>query len=227
MPDPSPQDAPAAPAAPPVPVSLVPVPPAPVARPRTRAKPEVVSHRDKMLLYGFFALVVMIVGLMQWKEARSEAANHQHAIRVAESEFDNNKLSQANYLEVTTSEAMITDLSSLRHAGLFFGVVALALGCMLVMTGIESGYQLSLDGPQVKGTLNATSPGLVLITLGVALAIVSLYRNTSITIHPDDGGGSASIAAHDMPPSVSSLPSPPTTPVDHPGAMLAGSGAPR
>lgn len=151
---------------------------------RPRAKKEIISSWEKKTLYGFFALVVIVVGLIQVCEARREAIGHEKTLEFARTQFAGGHMTEPDYIDLTTAESMIGDVVALRHAGLFFGIIGIALGCMLVLTGIETGYQLNLDSPEVKGSLNASSPGLVLITLGVVLAIASLYRSTSIEQHP-------------------------------------------
>jgi hypothetical protein len=190
---------------PPPPQPDPPPPPVLVEIPqRPRVKGEIIKDWEKKWLYIFFAAVVIAIGLMQLKEAHAQSEYHHGAIEFANKAFASGQLTQVNYLEFTTSESMISDLVSLRHAGLFFGIIAIALGCMLVLTGIETGYQLSLDSKEIKGSLNSASPGLVLITLGLVLSIASLYRNTSIALHPD------TVAEPDaMPSGASATPAPP------------------
>jgi len=80
-------------------------------------------------------------------------------------------------LMLATAQAMVT----FKAAGLFLGAIITILGSLFVLTTATADYAADLKGPAASGTLRTSSPGLVMISLGVVVIAISLLSKSELT----------------------------------------------
>ena len=68
---------------------------------------------------------------------------------------------------------------------LAFGVVL--IGALYVLRKAEVSFQVNVDAPTGKGALQSSSPGLIIIALGVVLLIAALQTKSEVSYKPPPG----------------------------------------
>lgn len=90
----------------------------------------------------------------------------------------------------TISYARALDFAIAKTTALTMGFVLIFLGALYVLRAGEAEYGLTVGNSAVKSSLQTSSPGLVMVTLGVALTAVVLNTTSNIQY-----SGAAQIAA--------------------------------
>jgi hypothetical protein len=90
----------------------------------------------------------------------------------------------------TISYARALDFAIAKTTALTMGFVLIFLGALYVLRVGEAEYGLTVGNSAVKSSLQTSSPGLVMVTLGVALTSVVLNTKSAI-----EYSGAAQIAA--------------------------------
>ena len=67
-----------------------------------------------------------------------------------------------------------------KTSSLFLGFILIFTGTLYVLRTTEAVYKLQVSGGKAQSILQTTSPGLVIVTLGVALSIVALTTKSEI-----------------------------------------------
>ena len=75
--------------------------------------------------------------------------------------------------------ARALDAAIVKTSALFLGYVLVFTGALYVLRIAGSHYRLSVQSGQNSGSLETSSPGLVIITLGVFLVAVAILNKTS------------------------------------------------
>lgn len=81
---------------------------------------------------------------------------------------------------VKTLQYNIRLLIALRFLGMFVGALCILLGALFLLKGIETNYQFNLRSDRASSSINTSSPGLVLITLGVLLVALTQFRDQEL-----------------------------------------------
>jgi hypothetical protein len=68
----------------------------------------------------------------------------------------------------------------IKTSALFLGFILIFTGTLYVLRTAEAAYQIHVTGGTVQGSLQTTSPGLVIATLGVVLTIVTLMTKSDL-----------------------------------------------
>jgi len=88
----------------------------------------------------------------------------------------------AQELTATVVLAKAWDFAVVKTCSLFLAFTLIFVGALYVLRQGEQAYQASVDSGRIKATLQSSSPGLVLATLGVALVIAALFATSTIQI---------------------------------------------
>jgi len=67
-----------------------------------------------------------------------------------------------------------------KTSALFLGFILIFTGTLYVLRMAEASYQLHLSSGKIQGSLQTASPGLVIVTLGVLLTIVTLTTKSDL-----------------------------------------------
>ena len=70
---------------------------------------------------------------------------------------------------------------TIKIAALFLGFFTVAVGCLFVLYGAEAYYRLRVSQREVRSSLETSSPGLVLITLGVVIIGMALMTKSTFS----------------------------------------------
>ena len=65
---------------------------------------------------------------------------------------------------------------------LFLSFTLIFVGALYVLRTAQLAYALGVEGGGFKGTLQTTSPGLVILTLGVVALGLALYKSSSVDL---------------------------------------------
>jgi cytochrome c biogenesis factor len=72
------------------------------------------------------------------------------------------------------------DIAVMKTSAMCCGFLLTFLGALYVLKSRDQSYKLKLSGLDKENTLETSSPGLVMITFGVALVITSILKETSV-----------------------------------------------
>src|SRR5208337_2566322 len=72
------------------------------------------------------------------------------------------------------------DIAVMKTSGMCFGFLLTFLGALYVLRTRDNEYALTVGGLNKENTLRTSSPGLVMITLGVALVATSILKEATI-----------------------------------------------
>jgi len=81
---------------------------------------------------------------------------------------------------VVIAYATVWDAAVMRISSLILGFVIVFVGSLYVLRSTPSPYEASLEGKGFKGRLQTSSPGLILVTLGILLITVVLRSPATI-----------------------------------------------
>lgn len=76
------------------------------------------------------------------------------------------------------------DFAVVKTSALFLGFTLIFVGALYILRVADAGYQLSIKGGDVQGSLQTSSPGLVMATLGVFLVAWVVYSKSIVDYHP-------------------------------------------
>ena len=97
------------------------------------------------------------------------------------------------------------DFAATKLCALLLAFVVTFVGALYILRSSTEAFHLAVQGKGVGGTLQSTSPGLVMATLGVALAVVALLTRSNLA-YDESGGRSSGISVEQRrvidPPSV-------------------------
>ncbi|HTS50977.1 MAG TPA: hypothetical protein VMH05_23685 [Bryobacteraceae bacterium] len=86
-----------------------------------------------------------------------------------------------NYVAIVTYlgawDAAVTKTSCL-----FLSFVLILVGALYVLRTAQIAYSLTIEGSGAKGALQTTSPGLVILTLGIVALALSLFKPVSVDL---------------------------------------------
>jgi hypothetical protein len=85
-------------------------------------------------------------------------------------------------LTATVVLAKAWDFAVVKTCSLFLAFTLIFVGALYVLRQGDQAYQASFGSGGMKATLQSSSPGLVLATLGVALVIAALFATSTIQI---------------------------------------------
>lgn len=72
------------------------------------------------------------------------------------------------------------DAAILKTSALFLGFILIFIGSLYVLRTAEAAYKLIVSGGPVQGALHTSSPGLVIVTLGVVLTVFVLCSKSDV-----------------------------------------------
>jgi hypothetical protein len=76
------------------------------------------------------------------------------------------------------------DFAVVKTSAMFLGFTLIFVGALYILRAADAGYQLSIKGGDVQGSLQSSSPGLIMATLGVFLVGWVIYSKSIVDYHP-------------------------------------------
>jgi flagellar basal body-associated protein FliL len=121
-------------------------------------------------------LLLAVVFLLAWS-LNAELGNYKVAI---DREIHRQTIDHA----VILSYSRAWDFAVVKTGGLFLGFVQVLLGAVYLLRAATTAYSLAVEGQGVgKATLATTSPGLVMMSLGVATVVFVLYAKSDVVYY--------------------------------------------
>jgi hypothetical protein len=191
------------------------------APPLPAIKSVIVEAWEKKLLYGFFGCFLLGMFIFLGNELSTQEQNFQEGLELSKETYEkiaNNPESTAYRPDVSLLYAFqfsrALEAAHIRTATVILGTLIVCLGCIVVVYGVEASYQLTVN-PQTdsKSSLSTSSPGLVLITLGVAVIIIAQINRSTITTDMDwvvPNSATQTVTPHEESPNASQFPVPAT-----------------
>jgi hypothetical protein len=159
-------------------VAAQPTTPAPSAEPIDRALLWIVSS-----LIGAIMILLIVSFALQYSTYRDALT------RVAANE-------PGNYVAIVTYLGA-WDGAVTKTSCLFLSFVLILVGALYVLRTAQMAYSVSVEGGGAKGALQTTSPGLVILTLGIVALALSLFKPVSVDLSSrnDQPGGTPTAAS--------------------------------
>lgn len=85
------------------------------------------------------------------------------------------------------------DFAIVKTSALFLSFLLVFTGALYVLRSADSKFLLTVDGKNTTGSLEASSPGLVMITVGVILLVIVLTTNSTVEYSRKIVAGSESV----------------------------------
>lgn len=132
------------------------------------------SFSNRLDVGIFFAMLVVLISLLALLTSNLafQYLNYRDGIKLAVA--DPRYVDHASIL--TYSRAW--DFAIVKTSALFLSFVLIFTGAMYVLRAGETTYSVSLEKGETKGSFAASSPGLVMLTLGVILAAYVISNKT-------------------------------------------------
>lgn len=129
-----------------------------------------------LALFVVVAAELVFVGSLLWRHISSTRAIYEHAITSAA----NHDLVRQG---VTLSFARALDFAIIKSAAVFLGFGLVLIGALYVLKVTNAAFQLNAETPdRSRVSLQSTSAGLVLATLGVAVVILALFSRSDVSL---------------------------------------------
>jgi hypothetical protein len=154
-----------------------------VEAPSKAVRPVPVDLTSKGERHALFVVLIVLFVALSAFTAFAYASESSFYERILQQASDSH-ICRENVMAFQVALAPFRSLSMVRTAALFLSFVLVLLGSLLVLTGIEAAYKMSLDLGEKKAALETASPGLVLVTAGALLIAASLYRSGSPVFSP-------------------------------------------
>jgi hypothetical protein len=125
-------------------------------------------------LIVLFVAALLIGGLVvQWKA-------YSDGIQAASPKTTNGIVTDADHAAII-GYARGLGAAVNKTSSLFLGFMLVFTGALYVLRNASVAYSLKTDTGKINGALETTSPGLVIITLGIVLTIVSLMTKSDLS----------------------------------------------
>ncbi|MDC0709812.1 hypothetical protein POL68_15170 [Stigmatella sp. ncwal1] len=154
----------------------------------------------KALLYlVIIAVIVFIAASVLWF-AQCISESYTWANLSAESAYRNGHLAPATALEAVLAFSRARDAALVKGGALLLCFIVVALGALIVLEGTKAVYSLSLKQGARKSALETSSPGLVMITLGLSLAYGVMLHDSTIDLSLGGASGAGPSERTSPPP---------------------------
>jgi len=133
------------------------------------------------ILLTVVLVVLAAVSFMLANNLKAQNTVYDHVIAHADSlaTRDSSYFDDGN--AAVLAFARSRDFANMKAAGMFIGFLLLFTGALYLLKVFNLSYKLNADNtPAGSISLESTSPGLIMITLGTALIIVALVTKTSV-----------------------------------------------
>jgi len=143
--------------------------------------------KEKIALYVALILVMTGLGLLLNMVISQSSANYSNGLAMSAKLLENS-LSQSSpemyrpdiplLYQLQMSRSF--DHAVIKYGAVYLGYLIVIIGAVFVLYGAQSFYKLKMEGKDVKSSLETSSPGLVMITLGAALIAIALLNKSVV-----------------------------------------------
>jgi len=146
------------------------------------------SAWEQKALYTVLTLTLVATMILLIFAARISHADYAGVMNLVEhGAGDGHRASSAGELTFAFLSARAWDAFALRGGALILSFLTVLTGALFVLKGVQSTYNLRLAGKGLRSTLETSSPGLVMITVGSVLFAITILSQSkfSTNIGPD------------------------------------------
>ena len=134
------------------------------------------------MIYVVLLSILALIGFFLFNTLKQTNLCYDNGIKLANryyEEFARDKSETASFRPDISflyilSYSRANNFATVKYAALFLGYIIVVVGCLFVLYGAQAYYKLKMESKEIKSALETTSPGLVLITLGIILVGVTL-----------------------------------------------------
>jgi len=126
-------------------------------------------------LFVVVCLVLVLIGGLLVLNLWFQHSNYQTAIAIALKEDGPSHDHIVTY-------ARAWDFAVAKTSSLFVSFLLIFVGALYVLRAGQSSFALKVTGVGSSGALESSSPGLVMIALGVTLTVLTFYRDTTVRV---------------------------------------------
>jgi hypothetical protein len=127
-------------------------------------------------LFKVVAIILVFVGLLLIGGLAIQTWSYYGGIHAATTTAGSNQVDHAAVI----TYARGLGAAFIKTSALFLGFVLIFTGTLYVLRTAEANFDLEVATGQVKGALHTASPGLVIVTLGVALTMAAIMVKSDL-----------------------------------------------
>ena len=126
-----------------------------------------------ILTYAVVALILCFISVVMYWALSSQLDAYKQGIAnaIAGQDIDHSAV---------LAYSLATTLSVVKISSVFLAFLMIFLGGIYLLLPLHADYRLRTQNSAAKGSLESNSPGLIVITLGVVLASVTLMTKSSV-----------------------------------------------
>lgn len=156
-------------------------------------KEAIVGPVEKVILYLFLGGFLVAMFIFLASELSTQESNFRQGAALAKDTFDK-VASTPDRMAYRPDVALLytfqfsraLEAAHTKMAAIILGTLIVCLGCIVVVYGVEASYQLTVNPNTINpSSLTTSSPGLVLITLGVLVIVVAQFTHSTFDTSVD------------------------------------------
>jgi len=159
--------------------------PPPQPGPAPTPAPTRVPLVERIIIYLALLVVIGAILFGLYELVRQSASMYGFGIEIARDAAKSGVGKPSPMVRRIFLVATAHQLVSFKAMAFGISAVIAVLGALFVLTGVQASYRLGGQSQDLKGSLQTSSPGLVLVTLGCALAAWTLSSKSSLRDPPD------------------------------------------
>ncbi|AKJ03290.1 Hypothetical protein AA314_04916 [Archangium gephyra] len=178
--------------------------------------PERGPASEKLFVYIIVAAVIaFILVAVGWFSARA-VETYADAANAAQGAYTDRSISPQDALTYRLLFARAQDATLVKGGALLLSFLVVILGVLMVLEGSKAFYKLNVEGGGKKSALETSSPGLVMITLGLALVYGVMMYKTEFSLSASSQGQSRVPPAAEEDAAAAAQPTPAVEPRERP-----------
>lgn len=159
-------------------------------------------------IFGIMTLILAFLSILLYQNLIAQRANYRNGITIAlEDPIDH---------AAALTYARASDAAVMKLSALFLGFLLIFTGALYVLRNATAQYRLRAKGVGHSGGLQTSSPGLVVVTLGVLLVGTALVTVQQIDYKSDPTAADSKPAETIAPGEATAVPTTATLPVASP-----------
>jgi len=143
---------------------------------------------EKVFVYIIVAaIIVFILVAVGWFSIRA-VKTYDDAANASQAAYTDRRISPQDSLTYRLVFARAQDATLVKGGALLLSFLVVILGVLMVLEGSNAFYKLNIEGAGKKSALETSSPGLVMITLGLALVYGVMMYKTEFSLSASSEG---------------------------------------
>ena len=141
------------------------------------------SQVQQLLTIALFAVVTILLSCVVVLLVFNLYVQSTHYNQGINRALNETAVQRTNHVIILTY-ARAWDFAIIKTTALFLAFALVLVGALYVLRTADDRFALTVEGMSTKGSLETSSPGLVMITLGVTLVALVLYSRSLVDYTP-------------------------------------------